>query len=56
VGLDHVLNLPMNQNDHYLQTLENFEPSADGEPIDSASALVSRLKIAHDKGWFSSFY
>ncbi|WP_156892442.1 hypothetical protein [Salaquimonas pukyongi] len=55
VGLPHLLNLPMNEDDHYLHTLEKFEAVSSGEPICSADELAERFKSAHRNGWFSSF-
>ena len=56
VGLDHLLNLPMNQDDHYLHRFEKFETTLDGKPSMTAGQLVSRFKKAHSKGWFFSFF
>ena len=55
VGLDHLLDMPMNQDDHYLHTFTGFTPAKAGEPHCTASDLVSRFKIANERGWFSSF-
>ena len=55
VGLPHLLNLPMNQDDHYLHTFEDFEIVSEGVATCSADDLVKRFKEASEKGWFSSF-
>lgn len=56
VGLDHLLNLPMNQDDHYLHTFENFEATDEIEYICSAEEFSERMCKANSKGWFSSFH
>ena len=55
VGLEHLLDMPMNQDDHYLHTLEAFTSTDAGKPIGSAEELVMRFKMANERGWFSSF-
>lgn len=55
VGLDHLLNLPMNQDDHYLHTFEEFQMTLETKCICTASEFVERMKAANSKGWFSSF-
>lgn len=54
VGLDHLLNLPMNQDDHYLHTFESFEPTDKGISICSSSDFIKRIKKANTKGWLST--
>lgn len=55
VGLEHLLNLPMNQDDHYLHTFENFEATDKNDFICSAKEFKKRMKKADNDGWFSSF-
>ncbi len=52
VGLPHLLNKPMNQDDHYLHTITDICPCALGDPICSADELVSRFEKANNDGWF----
>lgn len=54
VGLYHLLDMPMNEDDHYLHTFVAFSPVAEGASHCSASDLVIRFKMANEKGWFSS--
>lgn len=56
IGLDHLLNLPMNQDDHYLHTFESFEATDEIDYICSAEEFLERMCKANNKGWFSSFY
>ncbi len=56
VGLDHLLDMPMNEDDHYLHTFEEFEDTETGTPICSANQFVDKLKNASERGWVSSFY
>lgn len=55
VGLNHLLRMPMNRDDHYLHTFEKFETAKHGEAICSADELISRFYQSHTKGWFHSF-
>lgn len=55
IGLDHLLNLPMNQDDHYLHTFEGFISTEDKNYICSAKEFIDKLKKADKDGWFSSF-
>ena len=54
IGLDHLLNLPINQDDHYLHTFESFEKTDDINCICSAKELIQKIKTANNKGWFST--
>ena len=56
VGLDHLLDMPMNQDDHYLHTLEAFNPTDEGAVFCERGELVIRFKMANERGWLSSFY
>ena len=56
VGLDHLLTMPLNQDDHHLHILEAFVPTDEGDPVCQASELVIRFKTASERGWFSSFH
>ncbi len=55
VGLEHLLDLPMNQNDHFLHSFTSFTSIHGSEPKCGADELVERFKTADEKGWFSSF-
>lgn len=55
VGLDHLLNLPLNQDDHYLHTFEDFQETTDANCICSANEFIEKMRKASSKGWFSSF-
>lgn len=55
VGLDHLLNLPMNQDDHYLHTFESFEATKETLSMCNSDEFIKRMKTADEKGWFSSF-
>jgi len=54
VGIEHLLDMPMNEDDHYLHTIEGAEPSSDTDTRCDASSLVKRFELAHEKGWLSS--
>jgi hypothetical protein len=56
VGLDHLLDMPMNQDDHYLHTIEAYNPIDESEVFCGREELVIRFKMANERGWFSSFY
>ncbi len=53
VGLPHLLDLPMNEDDHWLHELTGFAPTSDGSPICTASELIEFFRTAHRCGWFS---
>ena len=54
VGLDHLLEQPMNEDDHYLHTFVEFEPVLGLEPLCSSAEFVARVKSAYERGWFLS--
>ncbi|MEM9278125.1 MAG: hypothetical protein AAGA76_06100 [Pseudomonadota bacterium] len=54
IGLEHLLDMPMNEDDHYLHTFEKFVECVDGEPICSAEEFITRIKNADRKGWLNS--
>lgn len=54
IGLDHLQNYPMNENDHYLHTFENFEATDMTNTICSAAEFIKRVKLVHKKGWLYS--
>jgi hypothetical protein len=56
VGLNHLLDVPMNQDDHHLHTIEAFSLSDDGEALCDSRALVNRFKMANERTWLSSFF
>lgn len=55
VGLEHLLNLPMNQDDHYLHTFENFEATDETNCLCNAEEFKKKMQKADKEGWFSSF-
>ena len=55
VGLEHLLNIPMNQDDHYLHTIQEVERCEDINVVCSSSEMIERFREASEKGWFSSF-
>ncbi len=58
VGLEHLLDMPINQDDHYLHTFQTFEVVENVEVSKvkcSASELVVQFLEANRLGWFSSF-
>jgi len=54
IGLDHLLDMPINQDDHNLHTFEDFLPTEETDFTCTAFELIDRIKKAHSKGWFSS--
>lgn len=54
IGLEHLLDMPMNEDDHYLHTFESFEECSRGDVFCSAEEFISRVKEANKKGWLSS--
>ncbi|MEM7069715.1 MAG: hypothetical protein AAF478_12615 [Pseudomonadota bacterium] len=54
IGLEHLLDLPMNQDDHYLHTFENFEDTIDINSICNSMEFIQRVEIANKRGWLSS--
>lgn len=54
VGLDHLLDQPMNEDDHYLHSFVDFESVSGEEPLCSTGEFVARFKSAHERGWFFS--
>ncbi len=54
VGLTHLLDQPMNEDDHYLHSFEDFERVTGEEATYSTEELVNRFKAAHERGWLSS--
>lgn len=55
VGLNHLLDVPMNEDDHHLHTFEHFEPCRSSKAVCSAKDFIRRTSEANLKGWFSSF-
>lgn len=53
VGLPHLLDVSMNEDDHWLHEFSRFSPISDGTPICTASKLIELFQIAHRRGWFS---
>ncbi|MEP3439781.1 MAG: hypothetical protein ABJN75_23770 [Hoeflea sp.] len=53
VGLDHLLDQPMNEDDHYLHSFVDFESVSGQEPLCSVEEFVDRFRTAHERGWFS---
>lgn len=53
VGLPHLLNLPINEDDHLFHEITGFAPTDKGTPECSASDLIARFRKAHQFGWFS---
>ena len=54
VGLPHLLDLPMNEDDHWLHEFLEFVPTNEGSPICTASELIERFQAASHLGWFSN--
>lgn len=54
VGLPHLLDLPMNEDDHWLHEFVEFVPTKKGLPICKASELIERFQTASRRGWFSN--
>lgn len=54
VGLDHLLNMPMNEDDHYLHTFEDFEYCYEGIAICTAKEFIEKVIEANQRGWLSS--
>lgn len=55
VGLEHLLNLPTNSDDHYFHTFMGFEETNSGMSICTADELIERFRVASQKGWLHSF-
>lgn len=55
IGIEHLLNLPLNQDDHYLHTFESFEETSDTNCICTSIEFIEKIKKASCNGWFSSF-
>ena len=53
VGLPHLLDLPMNEDDHWLHEFAELVPTDEGSPICTASELIERFRAASYRGWFS---
>ena len=54
VGLMHLLDMPINEDDHYLHELEEFEAVEGHETICDSNELLNRFAIAAEKGWLHS--
>jgi hypothetical protein len=52
VGLEHLLNLPMNFDDHLLHELHEFVPTTAQANAGSAKDLIAKFRMAADKDWF----
>lgn len=55
IGLQHLLNLPMNQDDHYLHTFESFKETKEVKFVCTAKEFIRKMKHASENGWFSTF-
>ena len=55
VGMDHLLNMPLNEDDHYLHQFDSFEPTINGSCSCTKSEFIKRFREASRKGWFFSF-
>lgn len=53
VGLSHLLDLPINEDDHLLHEFASFTPISGKAPLCTASELIERFRAAHRRGWFS---
>ncbi|MCK5746905.1 hypothetical protein [Oricola sp.] len=53
VGLPHLLDLPINEDDHLLHEFTGFTPTYEGTPECTVSTLIERFQNAHRFGWFS---
>jgi hypothetical protein len=52
VAFEHLLNLPMNQDDHYLHEFESFDLVEEDQTLCSRAEFIERFKTAAEKGWF----
>lgn len=52
VGLNHLLDQPMNEDDHYLHAFIEFEPVSGLESLCTSADFVARFRSAHERDWF----
>ncbi len=53
VGLPHLLDLPINEDDHWLHEFIEFVPTDEGTPICTSSEMIERFQEASRRGWFT---
>ena len=53
VGLKHLLDKPMNDEDHFLHSFSGFEPTNGYQSICSAEEFRNQCKRASKLGWFA---
>ncbi|QKV17137.1 hypothetical protein [Oricola thermophila] len=53
VGLPHLLDLPMTEDDHWLHEFTKFVATDEGESECTSAELISRFRDAYRRGWFS---
>ncbi len=55
VGMRHLLNMPMNEDDHYLHKFDSFEPTTERACHCTKFEFIKNFREASKKGWFFSF-
>jgi hypothetical protein len=53
VDLQHLLNLPINDDDHYLHSFVSFNDTTNSQVICTAGEMIRKFKDAYETGWFS---